>query len=134
MKQVAYSVSYVLCWLCTIYTKSCSQLLYRFLLYRYISLLHQNPNWYILYVLHYRNTYHLPFENEIPKDIDERERRQIVYYQWVPIIFMVWFQFKFLYIYKKITLRYLRYQSQHGQEPSNIKPASKQALVKVAII
>lgn len=35
-----------------------------------------------------KNTWFLPFENEIPKELEERKTREIVYYQWIPIILM----------------------------------------------
>ncbi|XP_076458059.1 innexin unc-9-like [Babylonia areolata] len=34
------------------------------------------------------NTYFLPTDNLIPKDIDRRQEGEITYYQWVPIIFL----------------------------------------------
>lgn len=34
------------------------------------------------------NTYYVPMSDEIPTDLDFRERSQITYYQWVPIILL----------------------------------------------
>ena len=36
-----------------------------------------------------KNTYWLPFENEIPKAHEEEKRREILYYQWMPFIFLL---------------------------------------------
>ncbi|KAH9524005.1 Innexin unc-7 [Bulinus truncatus] len=42
------------------------------------------------------NTYYIPFESSIPVSIDERNSKQITYYQWVPIILLFMaFLFKF---------------------------------------
>ena len=35
------------------------------------------------------NTYFLPFEDEIPKDHEPHLRKEIIYYQWVPLILLV---------------------------------------------
>ena len=36
-----------------------------------------------------KNTYFLPFENEIPREYEPELRREIVYYQWTPFLFLV---------------------------------------------
>lgn len=36
-----------------------------------------------------RNTYWLHFDEEIPKEIQNREKHPIIYYQWVPLILMI---------------------------------------------
>ncbi len=36
-----------------------------------------------------KNTYFLPLEEEIPKEHEEERRREILYYQWVPFIFLL---------------------------------------------
>lgn len=35
------------------------------------------------------NTYYIPTETELPKDIQTREDAEITYYQWVPLIFLI---------------------------------------------
>jgi len=34
------------------------------------------------------NTYHVPIEDVIPGDPDDRQERQLTYYQWVPFILL----------------------------------------------
>lgn len=36
-----------------------------------------------------RNTYYLPFENDIPKPHEDDKRHMITYYQWMPLILLV---------------------------------------------
>ena len=36
-----------------------------------------------------RNTYYLPWEDEINRNHEERRKFPIIYYQWVPLILMV---------------------------------------------
>lgn len=39
-----------------------------------------------------RNTYYLPWDEEIPREQEDRRKFPIIYYQWVPLILMaqVW--------------------------------------------
>ena len=39
--------------------------------------------------LYFRNTYYLPFEDEVHKDLEVRQGHPIVYYQWVQLILLV---------------------------------------------
>ncbi|KAK7498491.1 hypothetical protein BaRGS_00010151 [Batillaria attramentaria] len=37
-----------------------------------------------------KNTYYIPMQDGIPKEIHKRDEGEITYYQWVPIIFLSW--------------------------------------------
>lgn len=67
-----------------------------------------------------RNTYYLPYEDNVPKERESNRRRMIPYYQWIPIVLLV----EALFFYLPIVL-WRTLNSRSGIDVSNIVEAGE---------
>ena len=73
------------------------------------------------------NTYYVPLNNHVPDRIEDRESKQLTYYQWVPIIFL------FQALLFKVGAHYFNYQFP-PIVMSYLIPASRSRLDKSTVV